>query len=366
MAGVKCIGFIVREFPPVKGGIARLTEDLVRLASRDIPIVVLLTGEQQNPPRCFDNVRYVALGKQPSDACVFETLRDYDVSHVVFNHMQCARLPLIWKCYRARIPMWTMVYGADINLRVKTNLGIKIRFQRYWQFRLQKGAVACSRSTQRIFRRKIGCVPSHVLLPGIWSEAFRDVSADHSAAKEGRGIVSVGRLIRRKGFDVLLDAVQRLPPEIMLTIIGDGPERDRLQDQARELGISDRVRFLHGLSDVDVLAALKSHRVFCQLPRELQEGDIEGFGIVFLEAAACGLPVVAGNSGGVSDAVSDGLNGFLVDPANPSEIADRLFTVLFDDSVYQGMRDGARQWIQRFDWESRSIETEFSFMSAQR
>jgi glycosyltransferase involved in cell wall biosynthesis len=357
---MKTLGVIANEFPPFKGGIARLTEDVASFASRIQSVVVFLTGTHQDAIRNQGGLVVVPLGCQVSSAKVFAALCEYGVTHVLFNHLLCAKLPLVWKCRCAGIRMWTYVHGADINMRVRTRLGIKTRLLRFWRFRLQRGVIVNSRSTQEIFRRKIGCVSSHVLLPGISLSVFG--SAHPKKEMRRPNIISVGRLIRRKGFDVLLNAMRRVPAPSMLTIIGDGPDRGYLIELTRRFGITERVRFLSGLSDADVREELRTHRVFCQLPRVLDEGDVEGFGIVFIEAAASGLPVVGGKSGGVPDAVGDGFNGYLVDPLNAQEVADRLNQLLTDNELYKRMSSGSLEWAKRFDWDSRNPSDELSFM----
>lgn len=341
----------------MKGGIATLTQDLCRLAARRWPVAVFLTGLVQQPLQYAENITVVALGDRAAPETVFQSLKKQGITRVLFNHLQCAPLPLILKCRRAGIRMWTYVHGADVNLRGKVRFGVKTWVSRQLVFRLQCGTVVNSHFTRDIFSRKCPGVRAAIIHPGVWLDHNVAVSETRSRT----GVVALGRLVRRKGFEVLLEAFQKVGPGT-LTVIGDGPEREFLRSRAAELGIASRVRFLTGLTNEEVFRELASHRVFCLLPRRLSGGDVEGFGIVFVEAAAAGLPVVAGRSGGVPDAVNDGVNGFLVDPENPQEVADRLIQLLTDDALCEQMSRGSVRWAERFDWHRRDPEKEFEFL----
>ncbi|GAA3709248.1 glycosyltransferase family 4 protein [Microlunatus aurantiacus] len=152
-------------------------------------------------------------------------------------------------------------------------------------------------------------------------------------------VVGVGRMVRRKGFDTLLQAWARLPgpavrtssalgPELVL--VGDGPERPRLERQVRREGIAGVV-FTGALDQAGVLAALRRSDVFA-LPYRSRLGglDPEGLGLAALEAAACGIPVVVGRSGGAPETVRHGRTGYVVAPDDPYELAARLGDLLSD------------------------------------
>ena len=133
--------------------------------------------------------------------------------------------------------------------------------------------------------------------------------ADSSAGRPPR-CVAVGRLVRRKGVDTLLRAwpeVRRGVPDAELVVVGDGPQRSRLTDLARRLGVDASVTFTGGLDPVGVREWLWRSEVFA-LPMRVRLGglDAEGLGLAALEAAACGLPVVVGDSGGAPETVLAG------------------------------------------------------------
>ena len=131
---------------------------------------------------------------------------------------------------------------------------------------------------------------------------------------------------RRKGHDRVIESmpaiIQSLPNAVYL-IVGDGPERKRLEQLSSQLGMSEYVVFVGSVQGSGLLNEYYNMcDQFIMISRELPKGDAEGFGIVYLEAASAGIPVIAGNSGGVGEAVLDGVTGLLVDPESTREIKE--------------------------------------------
>lgn len=141
---------------------------------------------------------------------------------------------------------------------------------------------------------------------------------------EAGRVLCVGRLVPRKGQDLLIEAVARRPG-LRLDVVGEGPDRLRLQARGVELGVADRVT-LHGFLPGSRLEELWSRAAVFALPaREEAGGDTEGYGLVFLEAAARGLPAVGGRTAGAAEAILPGETGLLVDdPRDPEALADAL------------------------------------------
>jgi phosphatidylinositol alpha-1,6-mannosyltransferase len=160
----------------------------------------------------------------------------------------------------------------------------------------------------------------------------------------------------RKGQDKLIKAlpsVLKLVPFASLIIVGDGPYRKHLEKLTDDLGLRDNVHFT-GKVDQDQLANWYAAGDVFAMPCRTRVGgwDVEGLGIVFLEASATGLPVVVGDSGGAVDAVLDGETGFLVNGNNVSEISDRLSQLLLDQDLARRMGAAGRNWVmQEWTWE---------------
>jgi phosphatidylinositol alpha-1,6-mannosyltransferase len=145
-------------------------------------------------------------------------------------------------------------------------------------------------------------------------------------------ILGQSRLVPRKGFDVLIDAVARLEPDVQLAIGGSGRDRARLERHARDRGVGDRVRFLGRVPETALAEVFAMADVFAMLCRGDRWGGLEaeGFGIVFVEAAASGVPAVAGRSGGAHEAVVDGETGYVVEPRDVAAVAAALDRLLRD------------------------------------
>ncbi len=188
-------------------------------------------------------------------------------------------------------------------------------------------------------------VDDEVFFPGAGGPAIR--------AKHGLGdrpvVVCVSRLVPRKGQDVLLRAwplVLRAVPDAMLLLVGGGPYRSRLERLVDAVGVRRSVILTGSVPWTDLPAYYDAGNVFAMPCRTRAGGlDVEGLGIVFLEASATGLPVVAGNSGGAPDAVLDGETGFVVDGRSVESVADRVTTLLLDPARAQEMGKRGRQWV---------------------
>jgi phosphatidylinositol alpha-1,6-mannosyltransferase len=170
---------------------------------------------------------------------------------------------------------------------------------------------------------------------------------------EGRWLLSVARLSRHKGIDTALRALAVLRdqyPELRYAVVGSGEELGSLEDQARALGVGERVRFLTDVPDRDLPAIYNCAEVYLGVSR-LMEQRVEGFGISIAEASACGIPVVAGRSGGIPEAVRDGETGLLVDAERPEAVGDAL-RLLLDDTALRARLGGAGR---------RAVETYYNW-----
>jgi phosphatidylinositol alpha-1,6-mannosyltransferase len=192
-----------------------------------------------------------------------------------------------------------------------------------------------------------------IVPPGVDVDRFCPLDADaRRAARQRFGlpvdapvVVSVSRLVPRKGFDTLIRAatsVRRDHPDVVVAIAGGGRDGRRLRRLAEQLRAP--VRFLGRVPDADLPQLYGCGDVFAMLCRNRWGGlEQEGFGIVFVEAAAAGVPQVAGDSGGAAEAVVDGETGYVVDePADPDAAADAIRRLLDDDARRAAMATASR------------------------
>lgn len=167
-------------------------------------------------------------------------------------------------------------------------------------------------------------------------------------------ILSVGRLIERKGFDRLIDAFARISAEFpgyRLTIAGSGPDEAALRERAAASGAGDRIEFLGGVDDARLTGLYRGCALFAMPNRTLDDGDTEGFGLIFLEANASGKAVIGGRAGGAVDAIVDGQTGFLVDGSDAGAIAAALRRLLGDEALRNRLAAGGLAHARRHGWE---------------
>jgi phosphatidylinositol alpha-1,6-mannosyltransferase len=203
--------------------------------------------------------------------------------------------------------------------------------------------------------------------PGIDVDHF--IPTDASALRESLGItkkkviVSVGRLVHRKGQDCLIKSMPQIlsrVPDAHLLLIGQGPYREHLQELVRKHRLESSVTFVGRIEYKDLPMYLCAGEIFAMPSRSRLMGlEVEGLGIVYLEASSCGLPVLAGSSGGAPDAVVQNITGLVVDGTNHEQIATAAIELLNNSSASQLMGAAGRQWIvENWRWEIWSKEFE--------
>lgn len=176
---------------------------------------------------------------------------------------------------------------------------------------------------------------------------------------EGRMLLTVGAVKDRKGQDTVIQALPRLAaefPDLVYVVAGRG-EPDRLRALAKELGVAGRVVFTGSVSAADLPALYAASDVFVMLSRQTAAGEVEGYGIVALEAALAGKPSVVTRGCGLEEAVVDGVTGVLVDPADPGQAAQALGVLLRDDALRARMgRAGRERVLAQGTWTRRMEE----------
>lgn len=199
------------------------------------------------------------------------------------------------------------------------------------------------------------------LAPGIDTSHFypRDNLTELRQELELEGkrvIVSVGRLVHRKGQDTLVESlpsVLREFPDAHLLFIGTGPRLAHIHKRAIQLGVLSNMSFLGRVPYPEIPQIISLGEIFAMPSRSRLAGlEVEGLGIVYLEASACGLPVVGGKSGGAPDALLEGETGFAVDGRSSKEVADAILHLLRNPDVAKSMGLRGRQWIiENWEWQ---------------
>jgi phosphatidylinositol alpha-1,6-mannosyltransferase len=352
---------VTNDFPPKIGGIQSYLYELwTRLPPRETTVLTTnYAGDKKwDAQRKFRVVRAdeSQFFPTPSLARRIDALAREVGAHVIFLDPW---LPLGGLGPRlGAAPYVVVVHGAEVTvpgrLPVSRRLGERV-------LHAAAGVVAASdyaaHEAARAARRPL---PGVVVPPGVDVERFRPIDAEERAAVrrafgldgERPLVLGVSRLVPRKGFDVLVDAVAGLP-DVQLAIGGSGRDRRRLESRVAKRGIGDRVVFLGRVPDAALPPLYASADVFAMPCRERWLGlEAEGFGIVFLEAAAAGVAAIAGRSGGSHEAVVDGETGFVVDGRSARELRVALVRLLADPELRARMGVAARvRAVERFSYD---------------
>ena len=203
------------------------------------------------------------------------------------------------------------------------------------------------------------------LTPGVDDVAFHP-GADGAAVRKKHGlgdrpvVVCVSRMVARKGQDVLVEALPRireLVPDAALLLVGDGPYRSAVERTVDRLGLREHVVFTGRVPWAQTPDYYAAGTVFCMPTRTRRAGlEPEALGICYLEAAAVGLPVVAGDSGGAPDAVLDGENGYVVDGRDRAAVAQRCAELLLDPELARKFGERGRAWVaEQWRWDDLAV-----------
>lgn len=335
---------VTNDFPPKIGGIQSYLYELWRrLPPEDATVLTTphAGAAAFDAAQAFEISRTRERVLIPTAALtrrVEETARRIDAATILLDPM----LPLgrIGAHLRAA-PHVVILHGAEVNLpgRLPGSRALARGVLERADAVIAGGGYPARVATEIAGRPLTGVI----VPPGVDVDRFHPLDdAARRAARIRLGfdpdrplIVGVSRLVPRKGFDVLIDAVAALGrPDVQVAIGGTGRDRRRLELRARYRGIASRVRFLGRIDAADLPALYGAADVFTMLCRERWRGlEAEGFGIVFLEAAACGVPSIAGRSGGAAEAVADGETGYVVDPHDVGAVVDRLRALLDDGAL---------------------------------
>jgi phosphatidylinositol alpha-1,6-mannosyltransferase len=362
------------DFPPMGGGIARwMSEIALRYPAGEL---IVSTGSMEHseaadrhypnrvdrlaiPARRLKNLQGLVQWSRRVTTLVAEQQAGF----LWCGNLRPAAYPAKWAHERSGIPYGIIVYGGDL-LALRINY-LDSRIKRIAAQALLGTAdvlVACSRWTHDLacdVLRELGLAERtgrvRVIPLGTDPEVFRPgldpapLIADH-ALPAGRWLLTVARLVPHKGMDTTIRALALLAPrypDLRYAIVGQGPERATLEDLARSEGVAERVRFLSELGDEALPLAYALATVYVGASRQTAK-DVEGFGIALLEAQAAGLPVVAGRSGGIPDAVQNGVTGVLTDPEDPADVAAALAGLLDDPARAQQLGAAGRAAVERF------------------
>jgi len=353
---------VTNDFPPRVGGIQRTLEALVRCFPPEAVAVLCPDFEgaaafdAQAPFRVFRQPESFVWPTPEMGRRVAAAAAEHRAEAVLFG----ATYPLGLLgpgLSRAGVPYLSAAHGFEYWLSIAPGAHALMRRA---TGRASRVPVMCSAFIARVVRTAVpDAVPVSVMYPGADISAFRpdldteDLKRRHGVA--GRSlVVCVSRLIPRKGQDVLIRAmpeILRRVPDAALLLVGDGPYRERLEAMAVE-GPRGSVVLAGQVSESDLPSYYRAGDVFAMPCRTRRGGlEVEGWGNVFIEAAACARPVVVGDSGGARESLVDGQTGLLVDGASVGEVAEAVGSLLADRPRAEAMGRAGRERVERaFTW----------------
>ncbi len=338
------------EFPQVPqppNGIDHVTDPNLKLDRRDI----FMNDWGMESPRRL--VRYARMTR-----AVAQRLREHrgavrvHTTHAVPEVVSL--IPLRWR-YGRRLKILCYAHGEEITA---------CRSSRQLQFLMARAnaivdvMIVNSHYTASLASQHINPSKVHVIHPGVEMDQYQDA---HEAGRRWRAqhgldgkliVLTVGRLDPRKNHAAVLEAIAQLAPTfeaLTYIIVGQGRQKDALEAQARRLEVLDRVVFTGTVDPGSMLGLYGACDLFV-MPA-IQDGtDVEGFGMVFMEAAACGKPTVAGRVGGQADAVVDGQTGLIVDGTDQAAVTSAVERLLSDEALRRRLGEAGRGHARQHDW----------------
>jgi phosphatidylinositol alpha-1,6-mannosyltransferase len=350
------------DFPPARGGIQTW---MLELARRLPDARVHVLAPAQRGDREFDRTSGVRVSRLASArlglwawlaALCLRTVWYCLVERpdlIVCGHVVAAPAALLSR-WLLRVPYVVFTHGYELRRK---------RRKRFLATMLRNTSISIANSEFTQSTVEALGVPSsrvRVVYPGVDAARFAPATNGGSPTSPGervRMLLSVARLAELyKGHDTLirvLPLVRARCPGTRLRVAGDGPLREYYARIAKSVGVDGAVEFLGEVSDDSLPGLYRTSDALVLMARDSpSQGGAEGFGIVCLEAAACEKPVVAGRSGGLVDAVEDGVTGILVDPEDPAAVAEALIAVLSDSALAERMGQAGRERVlARFTWE---------------
>lgn len=324
------------DFPPMGGGISRWMGELERNypGSRLTVSTGMTPISRQNLGQPEGNVDRIGVSSERLKTIygslrwshrAVQLSRDPSVRFAWCGQVRPAATPAWWAKQRTGLPYGLILHGGDLlSLIDRAHRKPSKRRQLTALFREASLLVANSQWTAskcgellELLSLVDGADRLQVVPPGTDAERFSPAS-DVSTLRRNLLMLTVARLVPHKGIDTairVLSALREEFPTLHYSIVGNGPHESDLRHLVSSLGVGDRVRFITDLADDALPALYREADLYLGLSRATGN-EVEGFGISLLEAAASGLPVVAGASGGTADAIADGVSGFLVDPEN--------------------------------------------------
>jgi len=358
------------DYPPLSGGVSRLCAELAAGLSRRGAAVTAIAQAGEDGPAGPAEVR-VTRARPWREMAALRALRRRPRGAPVISGIWYPEGVLAGLA-RSR-PHVVLAHGAEL---LPTRSRLRRNLWRRLLARTLRGAdlvVANSAYTLGLVRAAAPGAEAVAVPLAVDHERFSP--GDRAAAKTkygaaGRRVISsVSRIRRHKGHDIVFRALASLGEDarrgVLYLIAGTGPDRPAIEAQAKELGVAGCVRWLGFVPEDGLPELYRASDLFVLCTREAaEEREVEGFGLVFLEAQACGTPVVGARAGGIPDAVKEGEGGWLVGPDDAEALADILRRLLDDPAAFEAAGRSGRERVERECTWDRYVDSFLAELSA--
>lgn len=366
----RCLGEIARHYPP--GEMIVSTGSMPGSTDSDGP----LAGAIDRIDVPVDRLR-TPTGLRRWSVRALDLARSRDARFVWAGNVKPAGYPALWIRSRRGTPYGMITYGLDLMIlerqvgrsrlkrgiakRLLGNAAVVVAISRYTAAAAGRllGALGLESLTERVRVVPLGADAAR-FCPGLPTDRVRR----RYGLEQGRWMLTVARLVEHKGLVTgvgVLAALRDEFPDLGYVVAGTGPEQAAIQAEAARLGLGQRVRLLGEVPDSDLPELFNASTVYLGLSQETAT-QVEGFGLSMIEAAACGVPAVAGRGGGVADTVQDGRTGFVVIP-EIGEAAEAVRNILRDSELGRRLGGAGRAEVERyFNW--KRVVADLSALSA--
>ncbi|MDO8669444.1 MAG: glycosyltransferase family 4 protein [Candidatus Buchananbacteria bacterium] len=362
------IGYFTDNFPPRIGGVATYSFQLPYFFKKihsEAEVEVFVFGSGIRPENAGDLKIDLLPQKSIFSLAVniFKIIKNgnFDAVHTTTFFPVGFFVALFAKLFKVKSCL--TVYGTEV---VTTSGSLITKIVQSFTLRLIDKILAFSSSTKNLMlkRHKMAENKVKVIYPGIsqleLSRSY-DVREKFNIQPDDFVVLFVGRLVERKGALDLIKAIGQLPDNNIKLILVGGGDRQELENYVKENNLSSSIIFAGAVKREEILNYYKSAQVF-SMPSffDAKNDDVEGLGIVYLEAQISGLPVLGTSSGGIPEAIGANKSGFVVEPRDISALSNKIKLLKTDKDLYEKMSQRAVDFVSRnFSWQ-KNIESHFN------
>jgi len=339
---------VAPSFPPKTGGIENLMENIARFSDHEMDVLTKTHENSDDSKYDFEVIRkdfsgYAGYLKK--SLYLLRKSREYDVIYLSAPDSSWVTIPA-----SLTTKVVSHAHGRELFIDIKRLRTYLRKFLFLIGIKSVDQFIAISDWTgSRLEESGIDESRIEVIPNGVDYERFQTEETIKKPETDEFVILTVSRLDPRKGHDLVMKAITDI--DCKYVIVGSGSEESRLREKARELDIKDKVLFEGYIDDEKLPAYYNSADLFVMPSKHLEDGNVEGFGITYLEANSTSLPVIGSSTGGIPTAIRDGYNGLLCEP-DADSVRETIMKLKENDEMREKMREDAKEWAKQHDWEN--------------